>query len=116
MFTPRSAALAAFSCGDLRSLIVRSGRSGAVWVLQAEFSSQPAAGRFAAQAARAAGRSVALRPGPGARGDAWSVSCPVAWRYTRGPVGAGRVLAVADPRESGDVVELSALLASAGML
>jgi hypothetical protein len=109
-FSPRSAAFVAFSCGSLSSVLVRPGRSGAAWVLVAGFESLSSASAFARRAAIRAGCSVALRPGAGGAAGAWSVSCPVAWPSSRGPAGAGRLLAV-----SGGVRGLSAALARAGL-
>jgi len=85
-YSPRSAAVVAFSCGDLRSFCVRPGRHGAAVVLVAGFDSPAAAARFARRAARRAGRSVVVRAGE----DVSFVSCPVAWRSSRLPAGAGR--------------------------
>lgn len=110
MFTARSAAFVAFTAGGLRSVLVRPGRHGAAVVLVAGFSSASSASRFAARAARAAGRSVAVRRGPGGEMGAWLVSAPVAWPSSVLPAGAGRVVFVA-----GGVRGLSTALAAAGL-
>ena len=112
MFSPRSAVFAAFSCGGLVSVLLRPSRrslSGAVVV--AGFASAAGAFRFARRAARRAGVSVAVRRGPGGAGGAWVVSCPVAVRSSRWPVGVGSLLPLAGLSVSG----LSSALASAGL-
>ena len=79
-------------------------------MLVAGFGSLAPASAFAAWAARRAGRSVALRVGPGGAGGSWAVSCPVAWPSSRGPAGAGRLVPVV-----GGVRGLSSALARAGL-
>lgn len=110
-FAPRSAAFVAFSCGSLSSVLVRpstSARSG--WVLVAGFGAFAQAGAFARRAAARSGTSVALRAGAGGAAGSWSVSCPVSWPSSRGPAGAGRLVAVV-----GGVRGLSSALARAGL-
>ena len=99
--------VAAFASGGLLSFCVRPGRSGAAVVAACSFSSPAAASRFARRAARRAGRSVVVRP---VCAEVWSVSCPVAWRYSRLPVGAGVAWPV-----TGGLRGLLSLLAAAGL-
>jgi hypothetical protein len=107
-FSPRSAAFVAFSSGSLCSLQVRPGSRAPV-VVVAGFSSHRGAARFARRAARAAGVSVAVRPGPGGWLGAWLVPTPVAWPSSHLP-GSGRALPV-----SGGLRGLVAALPRAGL-
>lgn len=105
MYTPRSAAFVAFSCGSLCSVGVGLGAPGVPAFLNTRFTSAAGARRFARLAACSSGRTVAVR----AYAGLWFVDCPVFWRSSRLP-GGGWAWPV-----SGGLRGLMVVLDSAGL-